>query len=136
MNSVGIVHRGMNGLPETGLQVLCFNQAPFANNDRALQGIPQLPDVARPGVALKQIQDRFAHIRHFALVLFAHLRQKRFHQVSNVVLVFAQRRHINVEDVKAVIKILAQFSGRYRFIWNLVGSREDADIHRSLHLTT
>src|SRR3981189_2137230 len=56
MDGVGSVHRGASTLPETGRQMLGFDQTAFANKDRALQGIPQLPNIARPGVALEQIQ--------------------------------------------------------------------------------
>ena len=46
----------------------------------------------------------------------------------------AQRRHMNIEDVEAVIKILAKFSVGHGFVGNLVGGGQHAHVDRSFDL--
>ena len=67
-------------------------------------------------------------------MLFVHVRQQGLHQLRDVFLVLTQRRHVNVENVEAVVKIVAQFAAGNRFFGNFVGGRQNADIHRGLHL--
>src|ERR1700678_2315381 len=47
----------------------------------------------------------------------------------------AERGHMNIEDVEAIIKILAQLSIGYGIVWNLVRCREHAHVHRSFDFT-
>ena len=67
-------------------------------------------------------------------MLLVHLRQQRGHQLRQVLLVIAQRRHGNVEDVQPVVQVVAQMSLRHRLFRNLVGGRQHAHVHRGFHL--
>src|SRR5580765_1950718 len=127
MDGVGVMNRGTNILAESGGQVLGLDQAAFTNDDGALQSIAQLTDVAGPGIALEKVQHRLADIRHLAFVFLVHLREQGPYQFADIVLVIAQRRHMNIEDIETVIKILAQFSFLDCLVGNLVGGGEDTD---------
>src|SRR5271156_410434 len=45
-----------------------------------------------------------------------------------------QRRHMNIENIEPVIKVLPEFSIGDGIVGNLVGGGEDAHIHRSFYL--
>jgi hypothetical protein len=47
----------------------------------------------------------------------------------------AQRRHVDVEDVETVVKVVAD-SPRLRLLLNLVCRREDADIYRGFYFAS
>jgi hypothetical protein len=62
-------------------------------------------------------------------VFGAHFVEQGLYQVRDVFFMLAQRRHVDVEDVETVVKVVAEFA-RVRLLRNLVCRRENADIYR------
>src|SRR6202030_4088061 len=52
------------------------------------------------------------------------------YQVGYVFLMLAQGRHVNVENVKAIIKITAYFTAGYGVLRDFVGRGQDAHVYR------
>ena len=50
---------------------------------------------------------RIAYAGNGAIVLFVHIGEQRVHQVGQIVLVLAQWRQVDVEDVQPIIEIVA-----------------------------
>src|ERR1700680_1817016 len=63
-------------------------------------------------------------------MLCVHLRKQKLYQVGYVVLILAQGRHVNVENVKAIIKITAYFTAGYGVLRNFIGRGQDAHVYR------
>ena len=63
-------------------------------------------------------------------VFLVHVRQQGVHQVGQVFLVFAQRRHVNVEDVQTVEEVVAKLSSGHRFLRRFVGGGQHANVDR------
>ena len=66
----------------------------------------------------------------------AHFLQERVHQVRQVILMLAKRRHVDIENVEPVEQVVAQFSARDGFFWNLVGCGQNADVDGCFYLAT
>src|SRR5271165_2333938 len=132
---IGIVGRGaQRSLAESRWQMLGLNDSAVANDHRSLDGVAQLANVARPGVGVELIEHCFTHRADFAAMLFSHLSQQALHQRRDIFLMLAQRRHVDVEDVEAVIKVAAQLAARYGLVGNFIGGCQDSNINRGLDL--
>ena len=136
-DGVGVVGCGtQRGLTETRRQVLGLHHAGVADDHGALERIAQFAHISRPGVVVELVEYGLADCRHFAAMLLAHFRKQKLNQGRNVFLVFPQRRHVNIEDIEAVVEIAAQFASRHGLVGNLIRGREHADIDRSLHFAS
>ncbi len=61
-------------------------------------------------------------------MLLVHVGEQGLHQRGQVFLVIAQRRQLNVEDIQAIEKIIAQVSLGDRLLGNFVGRGQHANI--------
>ena len=136
-DSVRVVGRGpQRGLTESRRQMLGFDHTPVTHNHGALERVAQLTNVAWPGIIVEQVEHRFADRADLPGMLGAHLAKQQLNEVRNVFLVFAQRRHMDVEDIEAIVEIAAQLPAGHGFIGHFVGGGEDAHIHRRLDLAS
>ena len=113
---------------EARRQMARLDDRGVADDDGALQAVAQLAHVARPGELIKQAQHGVADGAHAALVLVVHGLDEGLGEGGNVFLVVAQGGHVDVEDVEAVVEIVAQLAAGDGFFGNLVGGGQDADI--------
>ncbi len=116
------------GLAKTRRQMLGFYNRAIAHDNRAFQGISHLANVAGPRIRLKCVEHRFAHTRHLASMFPVHVCEECLYEFGHVILVIAERRHVNVKNIKPIIKIVPQFAPRDRFLGNFVGGGKDTNI--------
>ena len=108
--------------------MLGSDQPTFAQNRRALEGVAQLSDVARP-VVLQQCCLRFAgESCGRAAKELANLVKKGFAQSQNVPGAVAQMWELDVEHLQAIEEIFAKIATLHRFLQVPIGRRDDANI--------
>src|SRR5271156_2763363 len=125
-----------DSVAESGRQMFGFDHTTVTDDHRPLDGVAQLADISRPGIVGEQIHNRFADGGHFAAVLRAHFRNQKLHQVGDVLLVFPQGRHVDVEHIQPVIEIAAQLTRGNGIVGNFVGGRQHAHINRRFHFAS
>ena len=94
-----------------------------------LHHVPQLADVARPGVALERRDGVGIDRPRPEVVPGAELGQEVRHELGNVLHALAQRRHANRHDAEAVVEILPEPAVRDELVEPPVGRRDDAGGH-------
>ena len=62
-------------------------------------------------------------------MLAIHIAYQGLHEFWNVFFMFAQRWHVNVEDIQPIVEILAEFSIRNGLIRNLVCGCENTYVY-------
>ena len=134
MHGFGIVNDRTHALSEAGRQVLGFDESAVADDHGAFQGVTQLAYISGPRVSLKHSQYRFAYVGDLAVVFLIHIGKQTFHQLADIFFMLAERRHMNVENVETVIKVLAQFSVGDGVVGNFVGRGEHAHVDRGFDL--
>ena len=108
---------------EARRQVFRLNDSAAGKDNCALDRVPQFAYVSRPTVGLKRLHHRVVNSRNPSSMLLVQIVDKRFHQIGQIFLVLAQGRHVNVENVQAIVQVISQLPCRYRFFRNLVGCR-------------
>ena len=100
----------------------------FGQQHRALDGVLQLADVAGPVVAHQQLQ----RVGRQAVDAASSARRRsgagRTSPARDVVLALAQRRHVDRDDVEAVVEVLAELPVGDHLRQVAVGRRDDADV--------
>ena len=119
-------------MAKTRRQMFSFDDPALAHDDCPLEGVTQLANVPRPSVIAERVEHSFTHRGHMTAVLGAHFLKQGVHQIRNVLAVFAQDGHVDIENVQAIVEVISQFAARYRFFGDLIGGGEDANIDGSL----
>src|SRR4051794_7585692 len=102
-------------------QVLGLDEVAVGEDRRALHHVPQLADVARPGILLEDLQRLLLHRPHRLAVARVELGEERLDQQGHVFLAIAQRRQLEREHVQPVVEILAELAGAHGVGRVLVG---------------
>ncbi len=112
--------------------MLRLDELAAGQDDRALDDVAHLADVARPVVLLEDARRGRIERGDRLVVAVVELGEERLHQQRQVVLAQAERRQLDGEHVQPVVQVLAQLAvldgvGRVH-----VGRRNHADVHRLL----
>ena len=121
-------------VPELHHIILCDDIA--AKNHQTFHNVAQLTDVAGPLVLLQGFHSLGLEGRDG----FAHVLCDDFQEVANqqrdVILAFAQRRHLYDNDAQAVVEVFAEIPFLNLTLEVLVGGRQNAHIDGDLFLTS
>src|SRR5512138_3688121 len=99
-----------------------------AQDHEAFHDIPELPDIARPGDGLQSCQS-FRGDGDFAAALGrAEFSDEMVNKNWNVVQALVQGGHINDDDAKPVVEVLAEGLQHNLFLQVLVGGGDDPDV--------
>src|SRR5260370_1799235 len=90
--------------------MLRADQASLAQNRRALQGVAQLADIARPVIPEQRRSGISREGGRWTPEGFADLLQERLAQQEDVGAALAQRRNADVEDVQPIVQIFAKIA--------------------------
>ena len=96
--------RGANALR----QVFGRQRCVFAKNQRPLEGILQLANIARPVVTLQRMPHRIAQRHAVAAVNRRQARQHMFRQRHDIRAPLAQRGHVNRQHAQPEIQVFAK----------------------------
>src|SRR5688572_6128490 len=119
----------VGGFGDQRRQVLELDELTRAEDDRALDDVAQLADVARPAVLIEHTHRRRFDGGHVLVVARIELGDERLDEQGQVFLAQPQRRQFDGEDVQAIEQILAQLAGSHRVDRTDVGRGNDADVH-------
>src|SRR5215469_11473801 len=100
-----------------------------ADNDQALDQIPEFADVAGPGITEKNFKRAVREFARALAVSGAKFVEEVAGKNRNVFLAVAQRRNKEGNDVEAIEQILAEAAVRDFLFEILVGGGDDADVH-------
>ncbi len=100
----------------------------FGQHDRAVDDIPQLADVAGPGVIQQALPGGDGKGQPRPAVLPPVMVQERIDQQKNVIAPLAQRRQGQFENAEPVIEVFAELFFAYRLLQILVGGGDDTDV--------
>src|SRR3974390_237661 len=130
LDGLTVLHRdALDQLAEARRQVFWFNRRTAAEDHGPFQRVAQLAHVPRPGMRPEGVHHGIGDADNRTIVLFIHVSHKGVDEVGQVFDVLAQRRHVNVEYVQAIVQVIAQFTTGHRFFRRLVGGGEDAHVH-------
>ncbi len=117
-------------LAEPGRQVPCLERRAIrAKNHRPLDRVAQLARVARPIMSASAAPASTAiRLKPCARVL-VHLVHHGLNHGRQIVQVFAQRRHVNVEDIQPVEEVGAQMALGDSASRIAIGGRQHAHVH-------
>src|SRR5262249_29532831 len=103
----------------------------LAQDNRPLDHILQLTDIAGPIVCLKQLQSFLVNVLDpfpsLACVAFDEV----FHEQRYVVFTVAERRHSDGEHIQPVKEVTAEGSGGHRFLQVPIGCGNDPHVDRN-----
>ena len=122
---------GSAGRAHLRRQAEVTRQQPLAvgENHRALHGVLQLADVARPGV-FDQHRQRFGRERHLLADVARDALDEMMRELRDVFLAIAQRRNRDRKHRQPEIEVLAELARRHRLPQHAVRRRDDADVDR------
>src|SRR5438132_10461621 len=92
-------------------EVILFNRIGCTEDNRSLNRILQLADIARPQIILKERLGFGADTADDSPVLFSILLYEIARQYENVFRMVSQRRRLHIDDIQSVVEVLAEFSG-------------------------
>src|SRR6266481_1813057 len=112
-----------------GWEMVRLNARLRANNDQALDKVPQLANVSRPRVPQQDLHGGIAVLARSFAVCGAELVQEMSGEDGDVLFAVTQRRHKEGNYVQAVEKILAEGAAGNLLLEILVCGGENANIH-------
>ena len=110
------------------LQITAINHVALAGCCRTEDNVLQLPNIARPAIAQQQRMGRHSQLAGRAVDLLAGLAQKVLGQQQNIHAALTQRWHQQIEDVEAVVQILAEGALPHHALQVAVGSTKHSHI--------
>src|SRR4029453_10981592 len=108
----------------------------LGHEHRALNDVFQLPHVARPGVTSQTVPGFRSHGTHLLLIYGVEMRDEMIGQEADASRTLPKRRHMNVENVKAIKKVLSESFLLNRFFQIFIRRRYDPDIGTEVFLAT
>src|SRR5690348_4811063 len=99
-----------------------------AHNGGALKSVAQFADVSRPGVAHENVEHFRADAADVLAVLGINVAQDMLDEKGDVFFVFAERGQVNVKNVQAEVKVLAQLAVADGLLGIFVGGGDDAHV--------
>ena len=99
-----------------------------AGDDQALDHVLELADVARPRIVAERLEGVGLDALDQVAVGGGEARQEVLDQAGDVFLALAQRRHPEVDDVQAVVEVLAELALGDEVLQVAVGGGDDADV--------
>ena len=110
--------------------MLGLNTRVSHRNHEAFHQIPQLANIAGPGVESQQPHRVAGDVFRFAMVLSRELTEKSFGQEWDVVSPLAERRETDRHDVEPVIEVFPKIALFDCFFEITIGGRDNAGIDR------
>lgn len=104
------------------------DEPPFTEDRRALQGIPQLPDVARPVIPKQRVFGVAREPCRRTTEALADVLQKRAAQRENVTRPLAKRRQPDVEHLQPVEEVFPKIAAFHRLLQVAVRRRDHAHV--------
>jgi hypothetical protein len=102
----------------------------------ALERVAQFADISRPRVAHENVEHFRADAADVLAVLGVDVAQDVLDEKGNVLFVFAKRRQVNVKDVQAEVKVLAQLAAADGLLRIFVGGGYDAHVDGSFRFAS
>src|SRR5260370_21754101 len=110
------------------MNVANVKHCPRRKPDRELECGSQLAHIARPVIIREQLERGRSDLADIFSVIAGGSSKEVIDQLGNVLLVFAQRRNVDGNDVEAVVEVFAKRSFFERSAEIAVGGRDEADV--------
>ena len=112
-------------------EVLIFQHSSTADEAGAFYIVPQFSDIARPVILYEKIQRFRTDIYNTETVFTIGFINKIAAKRTNVFFSLSQRRNIELNDIDAVIQVLAELLLLDQFMDVLIGCADNAGIKRN-----